>query len=127
MALLTPPRYAFYGTLRLGMENYSIRKNGLLFLASAQLQGFKMYSLVEYPYAVRTDNATDKITVELFEVLDASTEESIHELEREAGYIFDVVEIAKQKFGIFLFADHDEQDEWIAHGDWVQYRQETSF
>src|SRR6187549_2926460 len=119
--------YAFYGSLRLGMENYNRFKDGLEFLRKEELRGFKLFSLTDYPYAIATENPADCMVVELFKITNSKTEELIHEVEMNAGYIFANIEIAKQKFGIYLFTEAKANDVCVESGDWVIYKQALAF
>ena len=119
--------YAFYGSLRLGMENYNRFKDGLEFLRKEELRGFKLFSLTDYPYAIATENRGDCMVVELFKITNSKTEELIHQVEMDAGYIFANIEIAKQKFGIYLFTEARENDVCVESGDWVIYKQALAF
>jgi gamma-glutamylcyclotransferase (GGCT)/AIG2-like uncharacterized protein YtfP len=119
--------YAFYGSLRLGMGNYNRFKDGLEFLRKVELRGFKLFSLTDYPYAIATENREDCMVVELFKITNAKTEELIHQVEMDAGYIFTNIEIAKQKFGIYLFTEAKANDVWVESGDWVVYKQALAF
>ncbi|HPM32175.1 MAG TPA: gamma-glutamylcyclotransferase [Chryseolinea sp.] len=120
-------QYAFYGSLRLGMENYKVFEDGLEFLGKAELRGFKLFSLIDYPYAISTENENDCIVVELFKIINITTEESIHQVEMDAGYIFTNIEIAKQKFGIYLFTEIKDENRWVESGDWVVYKSSHAF
>ncbi len=86
-----------------------------------------MYSLVDYPYAVYTGQTTDKITAELFEITRAETEQTIYEMEIEAGYIFSEIQIAGDKFGIFLFKTPHPDHIRIPGGDWRIFRKGGHF
>ncbi|MEO7992116.1 MAG: hypothetical protein ABI663_21365 [Chryseolinea sp.] len=48
------------------MENHVHFKDGLEFLGKEELCGFKLFSLVDYPYAIATKNKKDCMVVELF-------------------------------------------------------------
>jgi gamma-glutamylcyclotransferase (GGCT)/AIG2-like uncharacterized protein YtfP len=119
--------YAFYGSLRKGMENYNRFKDGLEFIRKVELRGFKIFPLIDYPYAIATKNQNDIITVELFKITNHKTEELIHQVEMDAGYIFTNVEIAKEKFGIYLFSEAKANDTCVESGDWVVYKQSLAF
>ena len=119
--------YAFYGSLRQGMENYNLFKKGLKFLRNERLNGFKLFPLVDYPYAIATENVDDTIVVELFKITNNKTEELIHKVEIDAGYIFVNVEIAKEKFGIYLFAEARPNDVCVESGDWIAYKKSLAF
>jgi gamma-glutamylcyclotransferase (GGCT)/AIG2-like uncharacterized protein YtfP len=115
-------QYAFYGSLMMGMENHIPYEKHLKFLGKVNLAGFKMFSLRQYPYVIRTNNSNDRIVAELYKVTDAKTEQSIHELEKEEGYIFSEVDIADDKFGIYLFDTHVTDSAEVISGDWRSYR-----
>jgi len=119
--------YAFYGSLRLGMHNYDLFKDGLEFLRKDELRGFKLFALTDYPYAIATKNQQDRMVVELFKITNPKTEELIHQVEMDAGYIFTNIEIAKQKFGIYLFTEAGASDVCVESGDWVVYKQAHAF
>lgn len=119
--------YAFYGTLRQGMENYQVYENDLTYLSTIELSGFKMYSLVEYPYVVRTSDPDNTIVVDLFRITNRSTEQNIHEMEIDAGYIFSEVIISDTKFGIYLFEKADPSDPEVRTGDWIGFRNASHF
>jgi gamma-glutamylcyclotransferase (GGCT)/AIG2-like uncharacterized protein YtfP len=106
----------------MGMENYPRYEKHLKFLGKVHLTGFKMFSLTQYPYAIRTNDINDRIVAELYKVIDAKTEQSIHELEMDEGYIFSEVEIAGDKFGIYLFDARVMESTQVISGDWRLYR-----
>ena len=120
-------QYAFYGSLMMGMENYMLYEKQLKFIGKVHLSGFKMFSLKQYPYVIRSNDANDRIVAELYKVIDMKTEQSIHELEMEEGYIFSEVEIADNKFGIYLFESHVGDSAEVASGDWRSYRKLQRF
>lgn len=115
-------QYAFYGSLMRGMENYFHYQKDLKFLRKVSLEGFKMFSLDQYPYVIRTNNSDHKIVAELYKVTDPKTEQSIHEMELEEGYIFSEVEIADDKFGIYVFDSQVANSALVISGDWRSYR-----
>lgn len=112
--------YAFYGTLRIGMENYVLFERGMKFLEKVVLNGFRLISLGEYPYAIKSPNPDHVITAELFQLED-STARLIHEMELEAGYYYDELRIGRNKYGIYLFSEANPFDEEITSGDWVSF------
>jgi gamma-glutamylcyclotransferase (GGCT)/AIG2-like uncharacterized protein YtfP len=118
--------YAFYGTLRRDMENHILFQRGMHYLDTVVLEGYKLISLVEYPYAVRTFNSNETITVELFH-LDPVEAESIHHMELEAGYYYDEIQIGQNLYGIYLFSEINPEDEEIPSGDWAKYIAERDF
>lgn len=119
--------YAFYGTLRLGMENHRAFAKTLDYLTTVTLRGYRMYSLLEYPYAIYTGDEHDLIVAELFKVTALATEEMIHEMEVDAGYILSSVIIDGSKFGLYIFQANDPTHEPIPDGDWVKHASEGSF
>ena len=82
--------------------------------------GFQLYQMEEYPYAVRTDNPTDSITVEVYKVTDAAAEHTIHELETEVGYYYDEVLIQGKPTGIYLYKNAGSEP-LVKSGDWVEF------
>lgn len=123
----TDSQYAFYGSLRKGMENYDACKNDLKYLFTTKLQGFKMYSLVEYPYVVRTEDPRDRIIVDLFRITSRDTEQNIYKMEIDAGYIFSEVIIGGIKFGIYVFETAGTLDPEVLDGDWIEFRKISHF
>src|SRR5690349_19593609 len=101
--------YAFYGTLRVGMENYYLFRSGMEHLETTMLMGFTLYSLGEYPYAVKTQLSSDVIVVDLFRI-SAVVQQEIHKIELDAGYYQDYVEVKGQSYGIYLFKEPQKGD-----------------
>lgn len=118
-------RYAFYGTLRQGMENHSFYGKGMVFLESVLLRGYRLYSLGDYPYAVKSN--TGSIVADLYQIKDAKICKSIHQMELNAGYYYEEIIIASQSFGIYLFMHASPADEEIKSGDWVKHVNEIGF
>jgi gamma-glutamylcyclotransferase (GGCT)/AIG2-like uncharacterized protein YtfP len=112
--------YAFYGSLRRGMMYYEVYKDAMEYKFSAQLDGFKLYALKKYPFAVKTNKAKDSIVVEVFKITDAETEKSIHELELGVGYYYDEIKVNSITAGIYLFSDPGNYKE-VKDGDWVKF------
>jgi gamma-glutamylcyclotransferase (GGCT)/AIG2-like uncharacterized protein YtfP len=112
--------YAFYGSLRRGMMYYEVYKDAMEYKFSAQLDGFKLYALKEYPFAVKTNKAKDSIVVEVFKITDPETEKSIHELELGVGYSYDEIKVNSITAGIYLFSDPGNYKE-VKDGDWVKF------
>ena len=115
-------QYAFYGSLMMGMENHIPYEKHLKFLGKVHLTGFKMFSLRQYPYVVRSNDSNHRIVAELYKVSDRKTEQSIHEMELEEGYIFSEVEVADDKFGIYIFDTRVAESAEVIDGDWRMYR-----
>jgi gamma-glutamylcyclotransferase (GGCT)/AIG2-like uncharacterized protein YtfP len=113
-------RYAFYGSLRRGMSNYLPLAHGLEFQRETQLPGFRLFALESWPYAVRTGNPKDTITVEIFRVSDPAVEKAIHELELSVGYYYDEVMWEGQDIGIYLYRQAGPET-LVEGGDWVKF------
>ncbi len=116
--------FAFYGSLRRGMENYVLHKNHLKYLFSARIRGYSLYSRGEFPVAVRSSNTNDSIVVELFSIADRSTREMIHKLEMDEGYYFETITIDGIEAGIYLY-ETPENYQPVRSGDWVTFFRET--
>lgn len=116
--------YAFYGTLRQGMEYYSIYRKGMSYLQSVLLKGYRLFSLGDYPYAV--PSPTGSIVADLYQV-DEEIATTIHSMEIEAGYYYDEIIIDSRAFGIYLFDKVDSGDSEVQSGDWVRYIGEIGF
>jgi gamma-glutamylcyclotransferase (GGCT)/AIG2-like uncharacterized protein YtfP len=112
--------YAFYGSLRRGMMYHEVYKGGMEYKFSAQLEGFKLYALKEYPFAVKTNQAMDSIVVEVFKITNPETEKSIHELEMGVGYYYDEIKLNSTTAGIYLFKQPGNYPE-VNGGDWVKF------
>lgn len=113
--------FAFYGTLRKGMENHYLLGSQTKYLKRVKLPGYKLFSLIEYPYAVKSRLMSDMIVAELFHVPDTSIQQYIHSMELEAGYYYYEIPLAGKKYGIYLFSEEGKDDEQIVSGDWAEY------
>lgn len=112
-------RFAFYGSLRRGMENHDVYKSGLLYLFSARLKGYRLYSKGQYPCAVMTgDNGA--VTVEVFETGSEKVAADIHQLEIDEGYYLDEVMINEVATRIYLYKQPGNYQE-VTGGDWVTF------
>jgi gamma-glutamylcyclotransferase (GGCT)/AIG2-like uncharacterized protein YtfP len=112
--------YAFYGSLRRGMENYEPLKENLRYQFSIWITGYQLYSLGPHPFAYSTGSPTDKILVEVFEVTNLVTEQTIHQIEMEAGYFLDTITIDGQSVKIYLYENKADYP-FVFGGDWVQF------
>ena len=104
----------------MGMSNYDEFKEGLDLQFLTVIKGFQLYGMEHYPYAVKTNNPSDLLTVEVFKVTNPEIEKSIHELELEVGYYYDEVEILGNQIGIYLFKEACP-DPLVKGGDWVKF------
>jgi gamma-glutamylcyclotransferase (GGCT)/AIG2-like uncharacterized protein YtfP len=116
---MKPGLYAFYGSLRRGMENYDLHKENSHYLYSARLTGYKLYSRGQYPFAVRT-GGPDAIVVEVYQITDSATAGSIHQLEVEEGYFSTEEIIGGKPTTIYLFNSGENYPE-VPGGDWVTF------
>ena len=91
------------------------------YLSTTWIDGFVLYSLGDYPYAVPSSRKSDRICVELFRITDRSIEQSIHEMELDSEYYYDEVAIDGRKFGIYLFPHARPGDRLVASGDWMEF------
>lgn len=112
--------YAFYGSLRKGMINHRRYMDGLEYLFTDTLAGFKLYALPGYPYAIKTGNPNHVITVEVHRAFDHAAERAIHNLEIGVGYVYDEVRIRGHLVGIYLF-EKPGTEPLVEGGDWVKF------
>ena len=109
--------YAFYGSLRRGMRLHKQFKNDLQYLYSTWLKGYDLYSLGNYPYAVRSTDQTHRIMVEVMMILDPDTEKTIYKIESDAGYYGHKIMIGDDLVTIFLY-ELPANNLRIDSGDW---------
>jgi gamma-glutamylcyclotransferase (GGCT)/AIG2-like uncharacterized protein YtfP len=114
--------FAFYGSLRRGMENYAHYRNELHYMFSARIQGFQLYSRGAYPHAVKS-SAHHSIVVEVFRIDNEATRKSIDQLELDEGYYIEYVTIHDSPVKIYLFHEPGNYQEVIG-GDWVTFFRE---
>jgi gamma-glutamylcyclotransferase (GGCT)/AIG2-like uncharacterized protein YtfP len=114
--------FAFYGSLRRGMENHSLHASHLKYLFSARLSGYKLYSRGEFPIAVKS-SASDSIVVEVFRIDDPGTREMIHKLEMDEEYYLEKLSIDGTEAAIYLCDDQKNYPE-VDGGDWVSFFRE---
>lgn len=114
--------YAFYGSLRRGMENYDVYKDDLKYLYSARLAGYQLFSRGQYPFAVKTAGA-GAIVVEVFRIINRSTAAEIHQMELEEGY-YASEEVINGKRTIIYLLEADENYPEVPGGDWVTFFRE---
>jgi gamma-glutamylcyclotransferase (GGCT)/AIG2-like uncharacterized protein YtfP len=111
--------YAFYGSLRRGMDNYERYKGALDYRFSTRLKGYKLYSMGQYPCVVKS-SIDCSVLVEIFKITDPVLEEEIHEMEIEEGYFYEEVSIGSEYIGIYAFETHKNFNE-VSEGDWVTF------
>jgi gamma-glutamylcyclotransferase (GGCT)/AIG2-like uncharacterized protein YtfP len=116
--------YAFYGSLRRGMDNYERYKKALDYQFSARLNGYRLYSMGQYPCVVKS-SAEYPVLVEIFRVIDPFLEKEIYEMEIDEGYFYEEVIVNGKSIGIYVFETHENFTE-IPEGDWVTFFGERS-
>lgn len=116
--------FAFYGSLRRGMENYALHSEHLKYLFSARLSGYKLFSRGEFPVALKSNSPADSIVVELFSIADRTTREMIHKLEMDEGYYFEKIMVDGIEAGIYLVKDPENYHP-VSGGDWVTFFRQT--
>lgn len=102
------------------MENHSHFASSLQYICTCRLAGYELYSLDDYPYAVRTDDPGESILVELFRIRDDQTRRAIHEMEIEAGYFLDQIRVADHLVSIYSYKIKGS-DPKVNSGDWVEF------
>lgn len=85
-----------------------------------RIKGYGLYSLGEYPYAVRTADKTDQLTVEVFKITDPVISREIYELEINANYFLDYINLEDATVGIYLFEKIGNHPK-VKCGDWVDF------
>ena len=113
-------KYAFYGSLRRRMRLHNQFKSDLHYSYSVWLKGYDLYSLGNYPFAVKCFDPSHKILVEVTEVLNAEAEKNIDDIEIEAGYCAEKIQVGNDLVTIFLF-DEAANNLRIDSGDWVNF------
>ena len=113
--------YAFYGTLRKGMENHYMLGPETQYLGRVKLPGYKLFSLVDYPYAVKSRSLSDMIVAELFFIPDKAVQQYIHSMELDAGYYYYEIILEGKRYGIYLFSEERKEHDQIISGDWVEF------
>jgi len=111
--------YAFYGSLRRGMNLYETFKPSLDYLYSFWLPGYDLFALTDYPCAVKSNSPSDKILIEVMRVNDDAAKE-IFKIEMNAGYVYRKIKIQNAFVGIFLYESAANYQR-VDHGDWVKF------
>jgi gamma-glutamylcyclotransferase (GGCT)/AIG2-like uncharacterized protein YtfP len=117
---MTTNLYAFYGSLRRGLENYGLFQSHLHYQFSCWITGFTLFSMGDFPFAVKTDNENDKILVEIFEITDEETQKKIDELELGYDYYLETILIDKKPTKIYVMKNNANYPAVIG-GDWVKF------
>ena len=117
--------FAFYGSLRRGMENHTLHAHQLEYLFSARLRGYQLYSRGGFPIAVKSPSSTNSIVVEVFKIVDRPTIEMIHKLEMDEGYILERLTVDNIQANIYLY-ENAKNYPLVESGDWVTFFRETN-
>lgn len=112
--------FAFYGSLRRGMGNYKFYESDLKYIETRRITGYKLYALKDYPYAVRSSVESDSLVIEIFQIEDSRVVQAIHQMELEAGYVLELIEVDGAWVGIYLFEQAGD-DSSVESGDWVEF------
>lgn len=112
--------FAFYGSLRKNMPLHEKFEHGLDYRFSAWIKGYQLFSLGDFPCAVKTNNEADQIQIEIFEVTEKSVAREIDELEIGYGYYRDEVIVDNVRALIYLFESAANYPR-ISDGDWVKF------
>jgi gamma-glutamylcyclotransferase (GGCT)/AIG2-like uncharacterized protein YtfP len=112
--------YAFYGSLRKGMELHKRFESGLQYKFSIWLPGYELYSLGPYPCAVPTQIAASKILVEVVQITNPDVAQQIFDIEINAGYYLQDIQIKNESVGIYLYKQATNYSKVIG-GDWVTF------
>lgn len=112
--------FAFYGSLRRGMNNFRVYQHDLKYLKTRRISGYELFALEEYPYAVSTQKKSSSIVVEIYSIENVSVARAIHEMEIEAGYVFERIEVDGDHVGIYLFEKPGNNPK-VENGDWVEF------
>ncbi|MBX2944034.1 MAG: gamma-glutamylcyclotransferase [Cyclobacteriaceae bacterium] len=112
--------FGFYGSLRRGMVNYNIFKSALKYIKTIRISGYELLTLGDYLYAVKSVHTSDSIVIEIFQIEDANVAQAIHQMEIEAGYVFERIEVENMELGIYLF-EHLGNESKVDSGDWVEF------
>lgn len=117
-------RFLIYGSLREGMYNRKrFGEDNFVNHGNKRISGYQMYDLGSYPAVVRTGNPADSIEVEVTEITDVKTQESIERMEFYAGYNEELVNLEDGSvayifaMGPSIIGDYDE----VSSGDWLTH------
>ncbi len=116
------PMVFIYGSLKRGHYNHT-RFNfhtRTWYWGEAVLTGAALYNLGTYPCLVMTGNQEDTVRGELYEYLDDSCRNMIHEMEFGAGYRIYDVEVEGEHAETYVFNSVPEGARIVEGGVWKQ-------
>lgn len=112
--------FAFYGSLRKNMPLYENFRHGLDYRFSSWVKGYQLFSLGDFPCAVKTNSEGDKMLIEIFEATEKNVAKEIDEIEIGYGYYRDEVMVNNVRALIYLFESATNYPR-ILDGDWVKF------
>lgn len=102
------------------MRLYKQFNPNLVYQFSMWLPGYELFSLGEYPCAVKSTNPQNKIVVEIMQITDPIIEKEIFQIEMNADYYYTDIFIHSKPIGIFLYEKAANYPP-VHHGDWVRF------
>jgi len=121
--------FFIYGSARKGMYNHSFLEDSVKFKSYAVLEGFKLYSLRQYPAVLKSDNSQDVVVGEIYEFIKDEKLNIFDNMEIVAGYkrIYTKVkdehnkeiDIVLYEFGYPNFLEGRDN---IESGDWIKFK-----
>ena len=112
--------FAFYGSLRMNMPLHDRFKRGLEYKFSAWAKGFQLFSLGDFPCAVKSNLSSDKMMIEIFKIDDLVIANEIDSIEIGYGYYRDSIVVDNCEALIYLFKDAANYPQ-VLSGDWVKF------
>jgi gamma-glutamylcyclotransferase (GGCT)/AIG2-like uncharacterized protein YtfP len=106
------------------MDNYERYKEALDYQFSVRLNGYRLYSMGQYPCVVKS-SADCSVLVEIFKIIDPVFEKEIHEMEIDEGYFYEEIIVDGKYIGIYAFEAHENFTE-VPAGDWVTFFRQRS-
>lgn len=117
--------FAFYGSLRKGQYNntrFSLDNEKIAtYLGTHTIDGFGLFDAgIGYPFAAKKDGA--KLVVDLFKIHHHPTADSIHRMEKGAGYNIDTITVEDKQATIYPYPiqEGDKGFKHIPDGDWAK-------
>ena len=120
-------KFAFYGSLRAGMYNYSHWSEDLKFIETIRISGkygrggFIMKDFGPYPMCIESVLPADSIVVDLMEVEDQRVAESIDRMERGAGYVPITITHNNIDYTMYIYENDLPELRRVEGGDWNKY------
>lgn len=116
-------RIAVYGSLRLEEYNYNYFKtrygNGINYIKTMVINGYKLYSLGSYPGIKETSDNTE-LTVDILEVSE-DVYDMITDMELCSGYKIKKLNIDEQDTVLYVYTSSTKECKLVESGDWSNY------